>query len=150
MLDYAYFAVFIVLTNNGFFCVIEKGINFNRRQLEKASFCIRYNSKRKQKPAKINTEQCLTHVNEPACEIWSCFDDFHFLPKIASALFWPNPSIHSANPYKESVNTDLKNSRIKCACFFSLSINFGFSSPLVKGTQETDIYSTSTLSLTPW
>ena len=44
-------------------------------------FCIRYISKRKQKPAKINTEQCLTHVNEPACEIWSCFDDFHFLPK---------------------------------------------------------------------
>ena len=38
MLDYAYFAVFIVLTNNGFFCVIEKGINFNRRRLEKASF----------------------------------------------------------------------------------------------------------------
>ena len=50
-------------------------------------YSLLYSSKNKRTLAKINAGQCLTHINKLACEIWSCFDDFHFCQKTVGPFF---------------------------------------------------------------
>ena len=50
-------------------------------------FCICNISKRKQTSTRKHTEQCLTHLNKTACEVWSGLDKVHFCVKLLTPFF---------------------------------------------------------------
>ena len=74
----------------------------NQRLLEKGrQRCLDkcYISKMKQEPVKVITEQCFTHINKPAFEIWSCFGNVHFQPRTLGNILACGPSIIVLAPF---------------------------------------------------